>query len=110
MLLTPLTRSLQFRGVESVQSIRGPWNWRHFLPRHEGLLECRNELVVPRTRLPQHPPVVTGVVHAALLLLELVRTVRRLTDAERLQPGTNVLPLDAEFFVALPCAGYGDVN
>src|SRR6266566_4051598 len=100
MLLTPRTRSVALL----IQPVRRPWNWRIFLPRYESLFQRRQKLIVPRPRLPHHPAVIAGIVHRALLLLDLVRTVRRLAEAECLEPGTHVLAFDAELLVTLACA------
>ena len=68
-------------------------------------LEVKGDRHVGNMSDPRIPaalaPVVAGVVDAALLLLDLVGTVRRGADAERLQPWPDVLALDAELLIAL---------
>src|SRR6202022_3509113 len=99
-----------FSAEDLVESVRRPRHRWHFLPRHQRLFESRNTLVVPRARLPQNPAIVARVVDRALLFLDLVRAVLGETNAERLQPRTNVLALDAELLVALARTRDGDVD
>src|SRR5439155_3249955 len=65
------------------------------------VLERRNERVIERSRAPQNPAVVAGVVDRLLLRLNLFRSVFQRAKSERLDPRTHVLRLrDSELLVA----------
>src|SRR5438045_8834603 len=77
-----------------------------FLVRYEiALLQRRQERLVLRSGVPQHPSVVAGVVDRFLLRLDLLRTIRRLTDRERLDPGTPVVTRRAARHLTAPARG-----